>query len=62
MGSLEQLNMDWNAVDTSEVTSRQPAVLTSDHPAGPSLVAQKMFAAKAALLEADRTADVNSAE
>ena len=57
LGSLEQLHMDWNAADTSEVTSRSSVGQISDHPTGPSLVAQKMFAAKAALLEADRTAE-----
>ena len=46
--------MDWNAADTGEVTSQ--------HPAGPSLLAQKMFAVKAAVLEADKAAEVNTVE
>ena len=54
MGSLEDYSMDWNAADSGEVTSR--------HPAGPSFLAQKMFAVKAAILEADKAAKVNTAE
>ena len=54
MGSLEHYNMDWNAADSSEVTSR--------HPAGPSLLAQKMFAVKVAVIEAEKVAKVNTAE
>ena len=46
--------MDWNAADTDEVTSQ--------HPAGTSLLAQKMFVVKAAVLEADKAAEVNTAE
>ena len=62
LGSLEHLHMDWNAADTSEVSSRSPASQISDHPVGPSLVTHKMFTAKAALLEADRAAEVNIAD
>ena len=54
LGSLEHYNMDWSAADTGEVTSH--------HPAGPSILAQKMFAVKAAVLEADKVAQVNSTE
>ena len=54
LGSLEHYHMDWNAADTDEVTSQ--------HPAGPSILAQKMFAAKAAILEADKAAEVSTAE
>ena len=46
--------MDWNAADLGEVTSGQPA--------GPGLLAQKMLAAKAALHEADKVAEVNITE
>ena len=62
LGSLEQLHMDWNAADTSEVSSRTPAGQISDHPAGPSSVAQKLFAVKAALQEAEQTTMVSAAE
>ena len=54
MGSLEHYNMDWNAADMGEVTS--------EHPAGPSLLAQKMYAVKVAVLEADKAAEVNTAK
>ena len=54
MGSLEQYSMDWNAADSGEVTSR--------HPAGPSLLAQKMFAMKVAVVEANKVAEVNTSE
>ena len=46
--------MDWSAADTGEVTSQLPT--------GPSLLAQKMFAVKTAVFEADKVAQVNSAE
>ena len=59
LGSLEHYNMDWNEADMDEVTSRRS---TSQHPAGPSLLAQKMFAVKAAVLEADKAAEVGPTE
>ena len=62
LGSLEQLQMDWNAADTSKVTSGSSVGQILDHPVGPSLVAQKLVIAKAALLEADRATEVNIAE
>ena len=46
--------MDWNATDTGEVTSQ--------HQAGPSLLAQKIFVVKAAVLEADKAAEVSTSE
>ena len=51
--------MEWNEADMDEVTSRR---LTSQHPAGPSLLAQKMFAAKAALHEANKAVEVSITE
>ena len=62
LGSLEHYNTDWNAADTGEVSSRSPAGQISEHPGGPSLVGQKMYAAKAALLAADQAAAVSYAE
>ena len=63
LGSLEHYHSDWNAADLSEVSSRPSASqIISDHPAGPSLVAQKLSAAKAALLAADQAAAVSCAE
>ena len=63
LGSLEHYNMDWNAADLSEVSSKSPTGrILSEHPAGPSLVAQKMHTAKAALHEAERATAVSSAE
>ena len=51
MGSLKQHNMDWNAADSGEVSS-------GGLPLGPGLLAQKMFAVKAAVQEADQVAEV----
>ena len=51
LGSLEQHNMDWNAADSAEVSSE-------GIPLGPGLLAQKMFAVKAAVREADKVAEV----
>ena len=62
LGSLEHYNTDWNAVDMGEVSSRSPAGQISEHPGGPSLVGQKMHAAKAALFAADQAAAVSYAE
>ena len=46
--------MDWNAADLGEVTSGQPT--------GSGLLTQKMLAVKAAVIEADRVAEVNIVE
>ena len=54
LGSLEHYHLDWNEADMDEVTLQ--------HPAGPSLLAQKMFAVKAAVLEADKAAEVSISE
>ena len=63
LGSLEHYHTDWNAADLSEVSSKSPAgQIISEHPAGPSLVAQKLSAAKAALLAVDQAASVSCAE
>ena len=43
--------MDWNAADSCEVSS-------GGLPLGPGLLAQKMFAVKAAVQEADQVAEV----
>ena len=43
--------MDWNAADSGEVSS-------GGLPLGPDLLAQKMFAVKAAIHEADKVAEV----
>ena len=44
LGSLEHYHADWNAADLSEVSSKAPAgQIISEHPAGPSLVAQKQI-------------------
>ena len=51
LGSLEQHSMDWNAADSAEVSSE-------GIPLGPGLLAQKMFAVKAAVHEADKVAEV----
>ena len=51
LGSLEQHNMEWNAADSGEVSSE-------GLPLGPGLLAQKMFAMKAAIHEADKVAEV----
>ena len=63
LGSLDHYHADWNAADLSEVSSKSPAgQIVSDPPAGPSLVAQKLSAAKAGLLAADQAAEVSCAE
>ena len=43
--------MDWNAADSGEVSS-------GELPLGPGLLAQKMFAVKAAVHEANKVAEV----
>ena len=53
MGSLEHYSMDWNAADTGDVTS--------EHPAGPSLLAQKMYKVRAAVAEANKAAEIGRA-
>ena len=53
MGSLEQHSMDWNAADSGEVSSGEGGL-----PLGPGLLAQKMFAVKASIHEADKVAEV----
>ena len=58
LGSLEHYNMDWNEADMDEVTLCRPA----GHPAGPSLLTQKMLAVKAAVLEAYKAAEVSTTE
>ena len=60
LGSLEHYHKDWNEANMDEVTSQHRA--TSQHPAGPSLLAQKMFAVKAVVLETDKAADVRPTE
>ena len=56
LGSLAQYAMDWNSADLDEVTSGNPK--RALHPGSPSILAQKMHAARAALAEADKTAEV----
>ena len=51
LGSLTQHSMDWNVADSAEVSS-------GGLPLGPSLLAQKMFAVKATVQEADQVAKV----
>ena len=51
LGSLKQHSMDWNAADSDEVSSGGLQL-------GPGLLAQKMFAVKAAIQEADQVAEV----
>ena len=46
--------MDWNAANMGDMSSR--------HPVGPSLLAQKMHAVKVAIREADAAAEVSTAE
>ena len=58
LGSLEHYHQDWAEADMDEVTSRHSA----GHPAGPSLLAQKMFAVKAAVHEANKAAEVSTTE
>ena len=67
LGSLKQYQMDWNAVDTSEVTSQHTAVLgqlaqqiADLPPAAPGRLFQKMHAAKVALEEANKVVVVSS--
>jgi len=56
LGSLTQYAMDWNSADLGEVTSGNPNPAL--HPGSPSVLAQKMRAARAAFDEADKTAEV----
>ena len=52
LGSLKQYSMDWNAADTSEVTTK--------HPVGPSALAQTVYTLKAAVQAVDKAAEVNT--
>ena len=56
LGSLGHYSMDWNSADMSEVSSANPH--SRPHPAGPSMLAQKIHAVKVAVIEADKTASV----
>jgi hypothetical protein len=58
LGYLGHYSMDWNNADVSEVTSGNPE--PRPHPAGPSNLAQKMHAAKVAIVEADKAALVST--
>ena len=51
LGSVEHYNMDWNAADTSEVSSPNPV--------GPSHVAQSIHALQVAVLNASKVTEVN---
>jgi hypothetical protein len=55
-GSLEQFNMDWNAADTSEVSSSDP---NARHPAGPGKIAQSLHTLQCAVLRMTRDAEVS---
>ena len=57
MGSLEHYCMDWNSADMSEVSTANPQ--SKHHPAGPGALGQKLYAVKAAIAEAEKTAAVN---
>ena len=54
-GSLEQFNLDWNAADTSEVSSSDP---NARHPAGPGKIAQSLHSLQCAVLQMTRDAEV----
>jgi outer membrane biosynthesis protein TonB len=56
LGSLGHYSMDWNNADTSEVSSGNPSARL--HPAGPSNLTQKIYAARVALQEVDKVAQV----
>jgi hypothetical protein len=58
LGSVGHYSMDWNNADMSEVSSGNLEVRL--HPAGPSNLAQKIHAAKVAIVEADTAAAVCS--
>ena len=58
LGSLEHYSMDWNSADTSEVSTAHPQ--PTQHPAGPGMLAQKMHALKVAVMDANKTAAVNT--
>ena len=59
LGSLGQYSQDWNDADTGEVSSAPtlPPLLTPN-PDSPISLGQKMFAAKAAILDVDRAVEV----
>ena len=54
-GSEKQYHMDWNAADTSEVSSANPV---TQHPAGPSALAQAMHNLQLSTLRASKLAEV----
>ena len=56
LGSLEHYSMDWNGADMSEVSTMNAP--PKQHPAGPSVLAQRLYAVKLAVNEADKTAAV----
>ena len=56
LGSLEHCCMDWNGADMSEVSSANPH--SRPHPAGPSMLAQKIHTVKVVVMEVDKTAEV----
>ena len=67
LGSLGQYSLDWNNADTGEVSSApalppllNPALGANPalNPANPISIGQKMFTAKAALLDVDRAVEV----
>ena len=55
LGSEEQYHMDWNAADTDEVSSANPA---TQHLAGPNALAQAMHNLQLSTLRASRLAEV----
>jgi hypothetical protein len=56
LSSLGHYSMDWNNADMTEVSSGSSPV--QPHPAGPSHLAQKVYAAKLAVQEVDKAAMV----
>jgi outer membrane biosynthesis protein TonB len=58
LGSLGHYSMDWNNADIGEVSSGNPNARL--HPAGPSNLAQKVYAARLAMQEVDKVALVRT--
>ena len=56
LGSEKQYHMDWNAADTSEVSSANPV---TPHPAGPSALAQAMHNLQLSTLRASKLVEVS---
>ena len=56
LGSVEHYNMDWNAADTSEVSSHDPVAWQS---VGPSHTAQSIHALQVAVLNASKVTEVH---